>query len=227
MGKVFLFLVCCFLNFFLYAEELSDEKIEAFSEYAGKCIGEGFRYFKGYYNVDAVIRGLRNYEEGKYTTSDLSDEELEAILAIQTELFEKIAIENKQKAETFLCDLSRKAGVKIISDKLIYEQIQEGKGVKRVEEDSRPLLRYSVKMLDGSEISNIFDNAEPEEVYIPDTIDGFAKGVFGMREEECRRLYIHPDLGYKKTGNLPPNALLIVECQVVKVCEKKHEELPA
>jgi peptidylprolyl isomerase len=37
-----------------------------------------------------------------------------------------------------------------------------------------------------------------------------------MKEGEKRRLYVHPDLGYGTTGQLPPNELLIFDIEVVK-----------
>ena len=51
---------------------------------------------------------------------------------------------------------------------------------------------------------------------IKQSIPGFAKGMLGMKEGEKRVLYIHPELAYGLTGQLPPNSLLIFEVEIVK-----------
>ena len=47
-----------------------------------------------------------------------------------------------------------------------------------------------------------------------------------MKEGEKRRLYVHPELGYGTTGQLPPNELLIFDIEVVKAnSDDAHQKL--
>ena len=46
--------------------------------------------------------------------------------------------------------------------------------------------------------------AVPITIPLDQTIPGFSKGIVGMKEGEKRRLFVHPDLGYGTTGQLPP-----------------------
>jgi peptidylprolyl isomerase len=38
-----------------------------------------------------------------------------------------------------------------------------------------------------------------------------------MRLGERRKIFIHPDFGYKQVGRVPPSSLLIVEVEVMKL----------
>ena len=49
-----------------------------------------------------------------------------------------------------------------------------------------------------------------------------------MKEGEKRKLFVHPDLGYGTQGQLPPNALLIFEVEIVKAdAPSQISKLPA
>ncbi len=72
--------------------------------------------------------------------------------------------------------------------------------------------------LDEEEVYTTFDEEEPREIHLSETIEGFSKGVYGMKEKEKRRIYIHPARAYGITGwHVPPQSLIILDVELVSV----------
>lgn len=167
------------------------------------------------FDIERVIKGMRDELAGK--PSPLSDEEYEQSLAlIQEKIFNEISNENLKEAEDFLQKNSRAEGVvTLIPGKLEYKIIKQGNGPE-VELHSTPSIHYTGSYLDGTVFGSSADLNEPIRLPLDQTISGFSKGIVGMKEGEKRILYIHPDLGYGVSGQLPPNTLLIFEIEVVK-----------
>jgi len=78
------------------------------------------------------------------------------------------------------------------------------------------LINYTGKYIDGTVFGSSETAGGPITVPIDQTIPGFSKGIVGMKEGEKRRLFVHPDMGYGTTGQLPPNSMLIFDIEVVK-----------
>src|SRR5262249_32953701 len=92
---------------------------------------------------------------------------------------------------------------------------REGTG-PAVESHSSPKIHYTGKYQDGTVFGTSEEMGGPITIPLDQTIPGFSKGITGMKEGEKRRLFVHPDLGYGTTGQLPPNELLIFDIEVVK-----------
>lgn len=166
-----------------------------------------------------IIQGLQDCAEGK--PAPLTEEELfQAISEMQALSFQKQANENLEKATSFLRENGKKEGVVSLEEgKLQYRIEKSGTGAL-VEPDSSPELLYVGKFLN----EKVFGSSkEPEIVPLNETIPGLSKGIIGMREGEKRTLYIHPDLGYGKSGGLPPNSLLAFEIEVIKASTESSE----
>jgi peptidylprolyl isomerase len=169
---------------------------------------------------EAIIRGIRAEKEGK--ASPLSEEQYEqAMYVVQEHLFNKTSEENLEKAVAFLKDNAQKEGVKIVDEQLHYTVSKEGEGAV-VTENSIPLIHYKGSLMDGTTFASSLESGEPITLPIGQTIPGFSKGMVGMKEGEKRTLYIHPELAYGVSGNLPPNSLLVFEVEVLKA--DSHEE---
>lgn len=199
----------------------SKEKVELFSEYVGYMFGRELSLMKLPYNAEALARGVKAHENGLSSplNSLTTDEGMfELILSIQEDLFEKQAVENRVRAEAFLHKINQNpASVMVVNKQLYYKTIAEGRGTKVVQEGSEPRVYYSVHTLDGTEIANTFENQKPICIPLADAIPGFVKGVIGMKEGERRKIYIHPDLAYRRGGDVPPNSLLIFDIEVVEL----------
>jgi peptidylprolyl isomerase len=197
--------------------------IKKLSEAFGNFIGRNLKSPEIEFNVDSFIQGVKNGSEGK--PSPLSEEEYrDGIASLQEEMFSKMSKQNLEKAEDFLAKNQKKSGVTSLDDnKLQYEIITPGTG-KVVEQGNHPEINYTGKFVDG-EVFGSSDETGPITLNLDHTIPGFKKGIVGMKEGEKRRLYIHPDLGYGVTGQLPPNSLLIFDVEILKSDNKQHDDM--
>ena len=191
----------------------SRKEVEEFSEHLGYVLGEDLTgHFKEYYNIDAIVRGIRKFEQGLAPKSDY----LERITEIQKRFYDIKAEENAQKANEFLSKLSKNKNIiSLENDKLLYEEITQGEGKEITARDETVVIRHFVRVFDEEDMINTFKNEKPVSINLAETITGFTKGVMGMKVGGKRRLYIHPDLAYKTTGLVPPNSLLTIEVEIV------------
>jgi len=197
------------------SQESQDVNIPLLSEAFGHFIGKNLKSPGVTFDIDAVIKGIRNGAEGK--PAPMNDQEYElAMNKLQERAFSALSDQNLQSANEFLEKNAHASGVKEIEKgKLQYQIITEGHG-EEVKPHSSPLINYSGKYQDGTVFGSSEEVGGPITIPLDQTISGFSKGLLGMKEGEKRKLFIHPDLGYGTMGNLPPNALLIFEIEVVK-----------
>lgn len=175
------------------------------------------------FNHEQVIQGIRDEISG--TPSPMTEEEYEGVVcAVQEQLFMQTAEKNLAAADAFLKENAVKAGIQSLDAKLQYQVAKEGEG-EAVGPESVPLIHYQGKLLDGTIFATSESVGEPIALPIKQSIPGFAKGLVGMKEGEKRVLYIHPELAYGLSGQLPPNSLLIFEVEVVKANSINASEL--
>ena len=222
MKKHLLALTIIMFGFSLHAEQTYDynQIAESLGHLVARHLANpGFKL-----DINSVIKGIEDERDG--IASPLSEEEYElAIYSIQEELFTQIAEDNLAKADQFLEQNSRAIGIQTIEGKLQYRVEKTGSG-DVVAEQSTPLIHYKGSLLDGTVFANS-QEAEGEPITLPisQTIPGFTKGLVGMKEGEKRTLYIHPDLAYGLSGQLPPNSLLIFEVEILKANDAPAEEI--
>lgn len=170
-------------------------------------------------DIAEVAKGLQ--DELNCQTAPLTDTEYEAkMLEIQKVVFDKKAQENLALAEKFLQENKTKDGVvEVQPDKLQYCIVKEGFG-RPLSGKPSALLHYKGSFIDGKVFSSSEHNKEPILLPLTQTIPGFALGMQGMKEGETRILYIHPDLAYGTSGQLPPNSLLIFEIKLIEAVDE-------
>lgn len=198
-------------------DQSSDEiDMKKLSEAFGNFIGRNLKSPGVAFDLDSIIKGMREGAAGK--PSPMNDQEYEAMmLKVQERAFNRLSDDNLKAAEAFLAKNAQDSNVKtLVPGKLQYMIVKEGSG-PAVPEHGTPSINYTAKYLDGT----VFDSSEaaggPVTIPLDQTIPGFSKGIVGMKEGEKRRLFVHPDLAYGKTGQLPPNSALIFDVEVVKV----------
>lgn len=191
------------------------EELSQISEAFGNFIGRNLKATGIEFDIDAIVKGIRDGAAGK--PSPLSDAEYEQkMIALQESAFKKVADTNLKAAEAFLATNAKASGVKELDPgKLQVLVIQEGNGAA-VTDSSTPQINYTGKYIDGTVFGNSEDAGGPITIPLDQTIPGFSKGLLGMKEGEKRRIFVHPDLGYGTTGHLQPNSLLIFDVEVVK-----------
>jgi peptidylprolyl isomerase len=224
MLRLFLLALTC-LPLVLFADEVKEPDLKKLSETFGNLIGRSLKGPGFSFDMESLITGIRNGAAGK--PAPLTDQEYEeGMAALQQKLFENLSQENLKKADDFLKENASKKGVKSLDGgKLQYTVQKEGNGAV-VPEGGSPEINYVGKTIDGEVFSSTEDMG-PIVIDLKRTVPGFNKGIAGMKEGEKRTLYIHPDLAYGLTGQLPPNSLLIFEVEVLKAEKPQEEQQPA
>lgn len=192
------------------AQTEESEDIAKISEAMGHLIGKNLQALGLPLDIEALVRGMQEAAEGK--DSPLSEEDcVQAIAALQEESIARTAEKNLEEADAFLEKNSQKPEmITLEQGKLQFEIVKPGQG-QTVNSYNAPLIRYKGRYLNGPSIP-----VSEELIDLEEAIPGFSKGIIGMKEGESRILYIHPELGYGKQGNVHPNALLIFEVEVIK-----------
>lgn len=169
-------------------------------------------------NPQMVIQGIQEGQSGK--VAPLSEKEYEeALTLMQQYAYDEMANKNLQEAETYLKKNVTESGVVAIEDgKVQYKVLQAGSG-ETVTDDTMPTITYNATYSNGQKLGSSEQTGGPIEIRLDETIPGFRKGILGMKVGEKRQLFIHPDLGYGKSGQLP-NGLLIFEIEVTKLAPK-------
>jgi peptidylprolyl isomerase len=105
--------------------------------------------------------------------------------------------------------------------KLEIEDIVKGKGRPAKNGDSLTVHYVGVNFSTGSEFDASWDRGEPFTLDLPgQVIEGWNRGLVGMREGGRRMLTIPPDLGYGATGQppaIPPNETLVFVIDLVRL----------
>ncbi len=102
---------------------------------------------------------------------------------------------------------------------LTIEIMEEGEG-KTVQEGDTAYVYYKGTFLNGSVFdSNIGGNPFSFTLGEGRVIEGWEKGVEGMKEGEKRRLVIAPHLAYGERGMgiIPPDSTLVFEIELLEI----------
>lgn len=200
------------------------EEIRKLSESFGHFIGRNLNTPGIKFDLDLLIKGIREGAEGKPAPMD--EAEYEQLLNKHlAKAYLEISNSNLKAANDFMSENSKKSGViELEKGKLQYQILEKGSG-EAVKESGTPQIHYTGKYIDGKIFDDSRQRGNPISIPIQGTIPGFKKGIAGMKEGEKRRLFIHPDLGYGTAGSLPPNSLLIFDIEILKADTPKAEDL--
>lgn len=196
------------------------------SEAFGNFIGRNLQSPGLKFDMESLIKGIRDGAAGQ--PSPLNEKEYEEMMAaVQERAFKEMSNNNLKNANEFMTKNAKEPGVvEVTPGKLQYSIVKEGTG-PTVEANFSPKINYTGKYQDGTVFGTSEEMGGPITIPLDQTIPGFSKGIVGMKEGEKRRLFVHPDLGYGTTGQLPPNEMLIFDIEVVKANaedEKKNSK---
>ncbi|MDD3006953.1 MAG: FKBP-type peptidyl-prolyl cis-trans isomerase [Candidatus Pacebacteria bacterium] len=106
---------------------------------------------------------------------------------------------------------------------LTVELMQYGMGDRKVQEGDYILIRYEGKLANGEVFATNMSQMEPLGVFIGkgENIEGWEKGLVGMRKNEKRKLIVEPKLGYGSVGKVgvPPDSTLTYEIHLLEIVE--------
>jgi peptidylprolyl isomerase len=213
-------ILLCFMPCLLSAANTQDN-VSQYSEYVGYTLGKELQILNLPYDVEAVARGLKKFKEGiKPNYIESVVDESEFILQLQGELFEKKAAENKKHTEEFFCSLCKNSRlITVVEKQLYYEIVKEDSGSSSVRADSKPLVHYAVYTFEDIKLADTFADGEPVRISLCEMVPGFSKAILGMKKDERRKIYVHPDLAYKRGGVVPPNSVLLFDVAIIQLDE--------
>ena len=103
---------------------------------------------------------------------------------------------------------------------LKIEDITVGEG-QEVKSGDTVVMHYTGTLTDGTKFDSSLDRGQPFETQIGvgRVIQGWDEGVPGMKVGGKRRLTIPPHMGYGEQGigDIPPNATLIFEVELLEI----------
>lgn len=194
---------------------LNKNEIERTSIYLAHLLWRDLNNYSPYYNLDLVIRTMKELSEDK--TKLIDSQECYTYLA---EIGEKVVEEECRKnlslAENFLEVIAKQPNIiELQKGKLYYEVLKPGSGIPVIK-NSSPLLHFKESNLSNTVIRDTNKKA-PVKLALGETIKGFSEGVIGMKEGEKRKIYVHPDLAYGKYEGQEPQQLLIFEVEILSI----------
>jgi FKBP-type peptidyl-prolyl cis-trans isomerase len=104
---------------------------------------------------------------------------------------------------------------------MIIDVQKEGQGVA-IENGKTAVVNYTGKLTDGTVFDSSIPRGQPFEFLLGAgrVIEGWDKGVLGMKVGEVRTLTIPPEMGYGARGAgalIPPNATLVFEVELLAI----------
>lgn len=193
-------------------QELKPEQLSQLSEAFGHMLAQHIQSLGVNFDVTQLVKGLQDAHQGKASPMD-EMKCIETLTQARQQAFQRLAKKNLSEAESYLQLAAKKEGIQALEEGRLYFQIdRKGEG-DSVIAGNTPLIRYKGSFMDGT----IFGSSKEDDlVSLDETIPGFSRGLLGMKEGEKRTLYIHPDLAYGTSGQLPPNSLLVFEIELLK-----------
>jgi len=106
-------------------------------------------------------------------------------------------------------------------DGMIIEILKEGQGPEAVN-GKTAVVHYKGTLTNGKEFDSSYSRNMPFPFQLGAgrVIEGWDKGVLGMKVGEKRKLTIPPELAYKERGagsQIPPNSTLVFEVELIEV----------
>ena len=135
---------------------------------------------------------------------------------------QRMAVKNKQEADTFLAENGKREGVETTASGLQYRVIRQGNGPSPTVGDS-VRCNYRGTLLNGTEFDNSARHGGPAEFQIaPGLIRGWIEALQKMHVGDKWQLFVPPNLAYEIDPPGPPiepNSLLIFEIELLEIVQ--------
>jgi FKBP-type peptidyl-prolyl cis-trans isomerase FklB len=165
---------------------------------------------------------------GKTLLTD--DEARAALIQLQTDLrakqeekMKQAAVTNKKEGDEFLAANKTKEGVVTLPSGLQYKILKEGNGPKPTTSDS-VVCNYKGTLINGTEFDSSYKRGTPATFPVTGVIKGWTEALQLMPVGSKWELFIPADLAYGESGRgeIPPNATLIFEVELVSIAGKEN-----
>ena len=173
---------------------------------------------------EIIVQGIT---DALNETTQLSDEELQAVLKAYDEKMNKLSTEaarvESEKAQAdsanFFAENGKKEGVTTTESGLQYEVLTAGEGDLAMPSDT-VTVHYTGSLLDGKVFDSSVERGEPATFALNRVIPGWTEGVALMNVGSKYKLYIPSELGYGAQGagaDIPPNSTLVFEVELLAI----------
>ncbi len=216
-----------------------ENKTDRYSYFIGMDLASSFKQVDMTLNMEMLSQGYRDMASGEPTRLDkdqmtpIGRSLRQEMQQRHQELREKQATENAAEAESFLAENRTKEGVMETESGLQYQVLEEGDSSGRLAtQEDRVLVHYKGELLDGTQFDSSYDRGEEPMTFNVrgGIIRGWQEALQLMKPGDKFKLFIPPDLGYGQYGRpnqIPPNALLIFEIELIDFAEMPTPPSPA
>lgn len=108
--------------------------------------------------------------------------------------------------------------------KLETKDVKVGTGTETAELGDQLTVHYTGTLKDGTKFDSSVDKGQPYTLTLgKNLIEGWNKGIVGMKVGGKRKLVVPPSLGYgaQDKGNIPPNSTLYFDIELLKIEKAK------
>lgn len=185
----------------------------------GQQIDQNFE--SGFIEIDPEIftAGVRDvFTDSPKLTQESIDALLDQFSQNQQARMQEMLEQSLAEASVFLAENAANAGVVTLEDSVQYRVITEGTGAMPGPEDV-VVVNYRGTLLDGTEFDNSYTRGEPVQFPLNQVIPGWSTALQQMRTGAEYEVWIPPQLAYGEmgAGNIPPNAVLKFEIELLDV----------
>jgi FKBP-type peptidyl-prolyl cis-trans isomerase len=168
-------------------------------------------------DIEVLNKALKDVYSGKPL---LDQQKSSAIVQkYMQKAMEQKAVKLREESKVFLDENKKQAGIVVTPSGLQYKIETSGKG-KAPGATDNVTVHYTGKLLDGTVFDSSVSRGEPASFVVNQVIPGWTEALQLMHEGDKWTLFIPSDLAYGEQGaggQIPPNATLIFEVQLIKV----------
>lgn len=194
----------------------------------GYQIGSDFKYQEMEVRAEAILKGIEDAISGsnalmskaemRQTMADVGKQVADLKKKKRQQFIDDYAEKNRQ----FLVENSKKKGIITTDSGLQYRvlEVGGGGGGKQPKADSKVLVHYSGRLLDGTEFDSSRKRGKPASFQVNQVIKGWTEALQLMRRGDHWLIYIPSELGYGVKGagtDIPPNSTLIFDVEILAV----------
>jgi FKBP-type peptidyl-prolyl cis-trans isomerase len=192
----------------------------------GMSIGKSMHKDSVDIDPNILARGIKDGLAGGKTL--LTDDEAKAaVIAFQTELKKKqeakmeiAGAASKKEGEEFLATNKSAEGVVALPSGLQYKILKQGDGPKPTASDT-VVCNYRGTLLNNTEFDSSYKRGQPASFPVNGVIKGWTEALQLMPVGSKWQLFIPAELAYGPrgagNGDIPPNATLIFEVELISI----------
>jgi len=193
----------------------------------GYAIGFEFGSETGQWDVEieSVVAAIRDAAAGR--EPQIPVEEMRQVLAAfnervreqRMEQFQRLAEENKVRADEFFAQNRDKNGIVTLPSGVQYRVIEEGDGDRPTLSDT-VTVHYRGSKIDGREFDSSFARGVPVSFSVDSVMEGWQEVLPLMREGAYWQVFLPPELAFGVRGDPPlvgPNEALQFDLRLVQI----------